>query len=292
MQITNVGKYIGFQLGPKAGAPQWVAPLEKFKQRVKDIRSSDLPLGLAASQYASRAVPVLGYVGQSVPPPAYYTCTELWAAHKISGIPLALDVAAIHGLDVLGSTKLVRASSYLRSCMLRAASKTLQGHSAMHTELVELAVHGSVLEQVVRGGALPQGWDSCAFATHLHRASCGSIGLDMHAGRFSMLCRRHRKPHAATQNQGLDMRIDSIRSCVDSVAGEILKGRKSQQAAFYSHLQSPTLPNWSATLARELESCACLANHCTTSYSRVDDSLLSNLSAPLKNWATCRFCCN
>ena len=70
--VTNVGKYLGFQLGPLGGEAQWSAPIEKFRSRVREVKALSLPLGLTALQFATRAIPVLGYVGQLVPPPAHF----------------------------------------------------------------------------------------------------------------------------------------------------------------------------------------------------------------------------
>ena len=66
-------KYLGFYLGPKAGERQWVAPISKFRNRAREIAGSGTPLGLVGPEFASRAVPVLGYVGQLVPPPKIFT---------------------------------------------------------------------------------------------------------------------------------------------------------------------------------------------------------------------------
>jgi len=216
------------------GESQWKAPMEKYKQRVREVKAEALPLGMAAAQYASRAIPVLGYVGQLVPPPPLFTSTELWAAHKILGIPLSLDVRAIHGLSALGGTKLVRASHYLMSCRLRGASKTLVGYSDMHRDLVAKAEYGTTLSQGYYSDLRPPGWQADAFASNLHWASLGEL-------------------------HGYEAHVASIKANFESVrAGEGLSGRKSQQSVFYSHLQTLTPPDWFATLERKLDSFDCL----------------------------------
>ena len=68
-QITNSGKYLGFYLGPKTAYLQWKDPLVKFKSRVLEARVSAVPLAGAGSNFSSRAVSVLGYKAQLVPPP-------------------------------------------------------------------------------------------------------------------------------------------------------------------------------------------------------------------------------
>ena len=56
-------------MGPKSGDNNWAAPVEKFISRTKEVAAERLPFDLAASRFASRAVSVLGYVAQFVPPP-------------------------------------------------------------------------------------------------------------------------------------------------------------------------------------------------------------------------------
>ena len=68
-QMANTGKYLGFCLGPKSSLLQWKEPLEKFKARVSEAKASSVPTALAGSVFASRAVSVLGYKAQLVPPP-------------------------------------------------------------------------------------------------------------------------------------------------------------------------------------------------------------------------------
>ena len=133
--ITNVGKYLGIHMGPLAGSVQWEAPLEKFKARIHDIKRDAPPLAMVGPLFASRAASVLGYVGQLVLPPKYFTTAELWAAHKVLGMPLALDTEAIFSLHLFGSVKLLRMSNYLKAAMLRAASKTIRGYDEMHLQL-------------------------------------------------------------------------------------------------------------------------------------------------------------
>ena len=57
--------------------------------------------------------------------------------------------------------------------------------------------------------------------------------------------------------EGLEEHSSSIKVCFSTV-GHTPKGRTSQQAVFYSHLQSLSPPQWIATLTRKLESFDCL----------------------------------
>ena len=72
MIIKDSSKYLGFHLGPRAGANQWNGAISKFAERVIDLKDLDLPLRLAVNRYNYKILPVLGYIGQlALPPPSY-----------------------------------------------------------------------------------------------------------------------------------------------------------------------------------------------------------------------------
>jgi len=74
--ITNAAKYLGFVLGPRAGLAQWTEPLKKFQFRVDQIARSGDSAAVSFRQYSSKAVSVLAYVAQLVPPPPLTTLTR------------------------------------------------------------------------------------------------------------------------------------------------------------------------------------------------------------------------
>ena len=235
-RISNVGKYLGFQMGPLGGEVQWKEPLEKLRVRTREIKTQNLPLAIAASRFAIRALPVLGYKAQLCPPPPLFSQLELWAAHKILGIPLALDLNAVFGLEILGGTKIIRPSHYMRACMLRAASKTIVGFDGMHDKLASIAGSGARCIDYARFDFRPPGWQANAFATNLLLATKGNgIGLDVHANPIAL--------RFASLNAG--NRIG-------------LSARQSKQSALYAFLQSLTPPNWHCTLNRKMEAFDCL----------------------------------
>ena len=67
-KLALSAKYLGFHLGPKSGAIQWTAAVRKWQERAKDIASSHMGALLASLTYNSRAIAVLGYITQLVPP--------------------------------------------------------------------------------------------------------------------------------------------------------------------------------------------------------------------------------
>ena len=248
-QVANNGKYLGFIMGPTPGVLQWRGPLSKFKSRVADIRSCGTPLGMIGPSFASRAVSVLGYVGQLVPVPKNFKMAELYAAHKVLGMPLALDVEAVFNLEKFGGVKLVRVSNYLKAAMLRAQCKTVKGASLMHSDLCK-EYEGCVLSQLPSGDMRPPGWTEPAFCTSLHRASLGlGLGFDSRANEIAALAQTLTAPGGRPS-------------------------RKSTQAAFYDLLQSFSQCDWNITLKRKLAFIS----------ESVSDASSSDVPSPLHGW--------
>ncbi len=71
-------------------------------------------------------------------------------------------------MELLGGPAFTNITLYLRSCMIRAATKTFEGHEVMHKTLLECAFE--VLPMGVHrfSCANPPGYDSPAFCTNLH----------------------------------------------------------------------------------------------------------------------------
>ena len=67
-EIACSGEYLGFQLGPSSGPSQWSSAIAKYKLRVQSINASGDSARLAISNYNKKAVPVLGYLAQLLPP--------------------------------------------------------------------------------------------------------------------------------------------------------------------------------------------------------------------------------
>ena len=175
-RIASSGKYLGIYLGLSAGAKQWEAPLDKLKARTDEIHAAKLPAFKAAARFTSRAVPVLAYVGQVSPPPDRFASMELAAATKVLGFATnALNTDEAYSLELLGGIKMTRPLHFLVSAMVRAAAKTLSGHTEMAAALrkeTELA-HPLCCLNVVSSS--PPGWDSEAFCVFLSDALEGKF---------------------------------------------------------------------------------------------------------------------
>ena len=87
IDITDHAKYLGIYLGPKSASHQWTKALAKFQDRVSNIHSLHLPANLAKSQFTSRAIPILGYIAQLVPPPVESVRIGMNAVMKVLRFP-------------------------------------------------------------------------------------------------------------------------------------------------------------------------------------------------------------
>jgi len=171
MKIQASAKYLGMFLGPEAGAVQWDKPIEKFKGRVAEINFNSGPISFAIRQFNCKAVSVLGYKAQMVPPPNKIIRIELSAiltALKLAGNSMNAD-CAYDLKDWLGLDP-IRPSLYMVANMLRAAFRTLVDYAPMHNELRSLAVACLVYAQAFTT-IIPPGWDSSAFCSNLFEAS-------------------------------------------------------------------------------------------------------------------------
>ena len=233
-QICDTAKYLGLYLGPQASKHQWKLPLDKFTNKYREMGRSGLPLGLVGPHFSSQILPVLGYIGQLVPPPADFSYKELHAAHKILSMPVALDLGAIFDMDRFGGVRLYRPVDYVRSAMMRAAAKTITEYDEQHKILCDLAVTGASLatrgSSAANESCIPDGWTGEAFASNLFWARRGlRLGADQHAvsisNAFSPDARGGREPQ---------------------------ESRKSIQSKFYKLLQSFRQDVWPATLRRKL----------------------------------------
>jgi hypothetical protein len=100
-------------------------------------------------RFNSKAVPVLGYVSQFVPPPRSIVRTELTSilqALKLAGNSMPADAA--YNLKVWFGVDPIRPSVYMEASMLRAAFKTFEGYEAMHKILGEMALLNLGLAQL------------------------------------------------------------------------------------------------------------------------------------------------
>ncbi len=170
--VVDAGKYLGIFIGPKCGPPQWSKALRKFHERILQIHTLRLPTPLVISQFNRKAVPVLGYIAQFVPPPKDITRIGLNAVIKclrMAGNSLSFNTA--FNLGELGGPCFTNLTLHLNACLLRAANKTFIGHAEQHNALVSLALDSfsfSSFNSLNVEVGIPLGWDSPAFCSNLH----------------------------------------------------------------------------------------------------------------------------
>jgi len=66
--VASCGKYLGFMVGPAAGAAMWGAAVGKWSTRALAIAAGKLAPSLGASVYNQRALTTMGYIAQLAPP--------------------------------------------------------------------------------------------------------------------------------------------------------------------------------------------------------------------------------
>jgi len=123
--LKGAGKYLGFLIGPEAGASQWEAPICKFMLRAQEINAGHFPINVSAHLYNSRAVSVLGYKAQLVPPPASFAPKERAALHLVTHFATnSLTHGGFFHLHLVGSPRITCASVTCSAALLRTAVRT------------------------------------------------------------------------------------------------------------------------------------------------------------------------
>ena len=172
MRVCNSAKYLGFFLGPCSSPLQWVKALSKYHARCGNIAAGHAPAMLLNSLYASRALPTLGYLAQLLEAPKDVKRIGLNSIIKVMRLAtnsVSFDTA--YALDTLGGPRFTNISVYLRSCLIRAACKTVTGHEGLQYALVQAATESLSFAQHKYKHAIPPGWDSQAYCTTLGKAS-------------------------------------------------------------------------------------------------------------------------
>ena len=176
LRFAPLGKYLGIHIGPKLGGINWEAPMAKTFSRVEEILATKPPLVLACSTYNSRALSVLGYVAQLTPPPECFKVSELRMANKVLRLATnSFDTDCVHQLEVLGGPRLPRPLAYVIACITRASIKTFDGFELQHSSLVDAVFKNESLAQSSHFNAIPEGWDSPAYASNLSLACSGRL---------------------------------------------------------------------------------------------------------------------
>jgi len=177
-KIQSAGKYLGIVMGPRAGALQWKAPMQKFRQRAQAIGSTHAPLSIASHLYNVHAVSVLLYVAQLCKLPDNLEKMERKAIHCIWHFATnALTTASFLNLFNVGGPRLRSVVCSTMAAQFRAAWKFKSIWQAWITQIrTTMMSHGN-LSQVASNSLSPEFWDSPPIALVLSRAwEGGPIG--------------------------------------------------------------------------------------------------------------------
>ena len=200
--IANAAKYLGFVLGPRAGLSQWAEPLKKFQFRVDQIARSGDSAAVSFRQYSSKAVSVLGYVAQLVPPPDNIDSIELGAMNKVGHMATnSISRKAFHYVSdvfALGARSL---KATLQASMLRTALATCSDFGPSLSLLHEAALECMPVRAVISGGLSPFGWDSSAIVHNLYTSTlCTNLSSSQQARVLPVICKYRAYPFGRLQH--------------------------------------------------------------------------------------------
>ena len=87
LKVQGYAKILGFYVGPQMGAHNWVEPLSKFRDRMKDIKQAGASISLNAFDYNAKVVPVTSYVAQLLTLSTAFFLLERAALHAVARAP-------------------------------------------------------------------------------------------------------------------------------------------------------------------------------------------------------------
>jgi len=213
-----MGKYLGMYIGPGVlPETNWESPSRKFEERVSQIASSGLPAALIPYQFVSKAVSVLGYIGQLLGPPAKFKAFELRMAAKVFGFATnSVSTNEIYNLNFYGGPSLSRPSLHLHSCRVRACLKTFTGFVNMHNKLAHEYVDATFFNKLFPGASVPEGWNTTALCTNLWNMYQGNVSDDDFPELGNIVC-KHRQLCRTNPRHGSGLQkkvAKDLRECV------------------------------------------------------------------------------
>jgi hypothetical protein len=173
MTISDCGKYLGFFIGPSAGAHNWLAPIARFRQRVREVHVAGLPARVSAIEYNTKCIPTLLYVAQLCPPPPNLKKAELGAIHKVLHLPpqswsynMTLNIAPVIGFNIRSALLSMRAS------MIRFTFKAYPNAVTDNRRLFNETLDNVPTKFSAAIVSFPEtpGWDSPAYVSFLAQA--------------------------------------------------------------------------------------------------------------------------
>ena len=119
--VSSFAEYLGFEVGPSAGAHQWDKVLNSFKHHLASVTHSGAPTSVSVFTYNVKLVPKFSYKAQLSPPHSTLDVDEhKWAANVLkspfkSFPPSLLFYGKSHGFYQLSSILLQSVSAAIRA---------------------------------------------------------------------------------------------------------------------------------------------------------------------------------
>ena len=214
--ISDIGKYLGFYLGPAARDAQWKAAASKVKCRTLTIAGAKAPTSVACSLYNMKVVGVPQFIGQLLPMPRHYNCAEKGNLHSLFHMPNnCLPLIAFFALDLIGGPKVRSIAEAGNSARFRTAFKTVTIWHDLLALMMSLAQDYIPTIQYDSGQHFAAHFDRPPFTFYMEAAFEGTF--DIHS-----TSRRHsRQPHdlLSSTPSSTTLQIRNLRSelKVDSV---------------------------------------------------------------------------
>ena len=224
--------FLGFPSGPSATESQaWQAPVAKRLARTRAIIASGAPPSVAAAMFNSRAVSVMGYIAQFIPPPVSLAKKEVsLISALLKGAGNFLSRPFISALPMLARVKIDMPSAVCWSALARATFHTfLPLHDAGKKLATDAADHVPMLHHV-RGVRWPTFWAMPCIASRIYNKSPAIPGIHPHHGHdtnsakamFATLARlgfpgRNRQKHSL--RLFIEHRFPPLTRCVPWIVG-------------------------------------------------------------------------
>ena len=164
-EVAPALKYLGFWLGPGAGACVWSAPVAKWQKTAAAIGHSERTPAVAALAYNVRAVTTLGYVAQLARQPVNIVTDDARAAYKVVGLPpQAVRRSDLFRLDAAGGPAITSAEVLVAAARTRAAFQTLSSWRSICNMIKDENSESASIAALGSGRWWPECWDSPPYA--------------------------------------------------------------------------------------------------------------------------------
>lgn len=166
--VKDATPYLGFYVGPCADATTWTGPIHKWRDRTRRLAASEAPPTATLKEYASRALPCLGYTSQLLGPPTGMPRQEQSLIAQMVKIPYcACPRQALHSGRILRQPQVPPAREYCLAHLFRASVHHFEVSLASHNALVYTRETCLSIVYAADPHIPEPGWDGTTYATRL-----------------------------------------------------------------------------------------------------------------------------